>query len=345
MTSASGRDFSLRRTAGRARRRIRLERDAARARRRLADLAVFHEFAPSPAGGGNQTLSALLAELGRRGVGVERNVIAPGTRACLFNSFNFDVERLELLARRVRGVRMVHRVGAVTSLYRGHDDGTDALTASINARLADTTIAISQATIEMYSSIGIELVEPRVIHNPVDPAIFNRDGRVAFSRDRPVRLISASWSDNPRKGAPVYRWLEGQLDPGRFELTFVGNSPVAFERARHLPPLPSHELAEELRRHDVFFTATEHDAYSNALVEALSCGLPALYLDSGGSGEAVRGAGFAFREPDEIPELLDRLVDEYEQRQAAISLPTLEEIVDAYLETLGLHEFVRNDGD
>ena len=35
--------------------RARVERDVRRARARNADLAVFHEFAPSPAGGGHQT--------------------------------------------------------------------------------------------------------------------------------------------------------------------------------------------------------------------------------------------------------------------------------------------------
>jgi glycosyltransferase involved in cell wall biosynthesis len=336
------------RPAKRAAWRLRVERDARIARAHGADLAVFHEFAPPPAGGANQTLRALLGELDRRGLRVEGNVISPGTRACLFNSFNFDFERLDLFARRAHGVRMVHRVGAVTSLYRGYDDGTDALAASVNARLADATIAISHATIEMYRSIGIELVEPRVVHNPVDSAIFHPEGRIAFDRGRPIRLICSSWSDNPRKGAPVYRWLEDHLDWGRFEFTFVGNTSVPFERIRQVPPLPSAGLADVLRQHDIFVTATEHDAYSNSLVEALSCGLPAVYLDSGGSGEAVKEAGFAFSDREELPALLDRLADEYEQRQALISLPSLDEIADQYLETLGLQEFVRpqaRDGD
>jgi len=183
-------------------------------------------------------------------------------------------------------------------------------------------------------------VRPSVVHNACDDTIFNPRGRVSFRRGRPVRLIAVSWSDNPNKGASVYRWLEGQLDPGRFELTFVGNASVAFERARHVPPLTSAELAELLRAHDVFVTATVHDAYSNALVEALSCGLPALYLDSGGSREAVKEAGFGFSEREQIPELLDRLVDEYEERQAAISLPTLADVADGYLRVLELDAFV-----
>jgi glycosyltransferase involved in cell wall biosynthesis len=192
----------------------------------------------------------------------------------------------------------------------------------------------------MYRAIGIELVEPRVIYNAVDHDIFNSRGRVHFERNRKTRIIAASWSDNPRKGGPVLRWLEGALDPSRYEITFVGNTQEAFERVRVLPPVPSHGLADLFRRHDIFFTATEHDAYSNALVEALSCGLPAVYLDSGGSCEAVKEGGFGFTARDEIPSLLDRLRDEYEQRQAAISLPSLTEIVDAYLRTLELDDFV-----
>jgi glycosyltransferase involved in cell wall biosynthesis len=320
--------------------RMGVERDALRARRRPADLSVFHDFRPSPAGGGNQTLRAVLGEMQRRGVRVEQHTISPGTQAVLFNSFNFDFGRLELLARRCDGVRKVHRVGAVTTLYRGFDDGTDARVARINRELADATIAISHATIDMYRQIGIELVDPRVVYNGCDDRIFHPNGRAPFARDRRIRLISTSWSDNPNKGAETYRWLERHLDWERYEYTFVGNTAVPFERIVHLPSMPSSELAGVLREHDVFVTATANDAYSNALVEALSCGLPALYLASGGSAEAVGEAGFGFRQPEEIPALLDRLVDEYEDRRAAISLPSLEDVVDEYLEVLGLDRFV-----
>lgn len=324
----------------RARWRLRVEADAFRARSGSADLAVFHDFARAPAGGGNQALRAFLVECRRRGVVVQTNVISPKTRACLFNSFNFDASRLRLLARRVDGVRLVHRVGAVTTLYRGFDDGTDAHVAAVNRELAEATIAISQATVDMYRLIGIELVAPHVVHNPCDPEIFHSRGRVDFSRRRKTRVVACSWSANPLKGGPTYRWLEEELDWGRYEFAFVGNSSVEFTRARHLPPMQSHELAAFMRTQDIFLTATANDAYSNALVEALSCGLPAVYFDSGGSREAVKNAGFGFRDPEEIPALLDRLVDEYEERQADISLPTLAEIVDGYLEVLELDEFV-----
>jgi len=71
-------------------RRLGIERDARLARFHPADLAVFHDFSPAPAGGASQSLRALLGELERRGVRVELHTISPGARAVLFNSFNFD---------------------------------------------------------------------------------------------------------------------------------------------------------------------------------------------------------------------------------------------------------------
>jgi glycosyltransferase involved in cell wall biosynthesis len=320
--------------------RLDVERSAALARLRPVDVAVFHQFEPAPAGGGHQTLRALISEFARRGLRVGVNTVSPSTRAILFNSFNFDLARLELMRKRAGRARMIHRVGAVTSLYRGFDDGTDRRVADMNAALADATLAISHATVEMYRAVGIELVRPTVVHNACDHRIFNREGRRAFRRDRRTRVISTSWSDNPRKGGPMLEWLEANLDGKRYELTVVGNTSVRLERSRRIPPVPSRELADLLRDHDIFVTATEHDAYSNALVEALSCGLPAIYLDSGGSSEAVKDAGFGFRDREEVPALLDRLVDEYEERQSRIDLPSLGAVADGYLDVLGLTELV-----
>ena len=96
------------RTAGRAARRFACttarrfgtELDVIRSREGRADFALFHEFAPSPSGGGHQFLRALTRELATRGVTVELNRVSAGTPACLFNSFNFDFRRLRRFAGR-----------------------------------------------------------------------------------------------------------------------------------------------------------------------------------------------------------------------------------------------------
>jgi glycosyltransferase involved in cell wall biosynthesis len=313
---------------------IRTTIDLVRSRWQHADLAVFHEFMPAPYGGAHQFLRALCADIERRGLTIASNHIAGDTRACLCNSFNFDFQRLRRFAR--RGCRIVHRVDGPVSVYRGRDEGIDRRIWSINHEVAQATVFQSRYSLVRHEQLGLRFTDPRVIHNAADPSIFNSVGRRQFSRGRKVRLISTSWSDNVNKGAPVYKWLESQLDWSRFDYTFVGRSPVTFDRIRVLPPQPSGEVAALLRDHDIFITASLHESCSNALVEALSCGLPAIYANSGGNQELAGEAGFGFVAQEEIPHLLDRLVNEYERCQAALAPPRLADVTGAYLDALGL---------
>jgi glycosyltransferase involved in cell wall biosynthesis len=308
------------------------EAAALAARRGQADLAVFHDFEPPPSGGGHQFLSGLIGELRRRGLDLEVNRISAATPVCLFNSFNFDAGRLRRFTR--EDCRMVHRVDGPIGVYRGFDDGTDRHILELNHALADATVFQSRYSLEMHRQLGFELRDPVVISNAPDPSIFNDGGRVALQAGEPVRLITTSWSDNQRKGADVIAELDQRLDPARYQLTFVGRSPVAFRRARMLAPVPSAEVARLLREHHVFVFASRNEACSNALLEALACGLPALYIDSGSNAEVVGGGGLPFTDAAEAADRLDELVRRWPELQAAIRVPSLAETADRYLAVL-----------
>lgn len=299
-----------------------------------ADVSFFHGFVPPPYGGGNQFLRALWNELDARGWRLENNTISPVTKACIYNSFNFDFDRLRAFRR--PNCRMVHRVDGPVSVYRGRDDGTDRRIWEINHEIANTTVFQSHYSRQRHEAMGLVFKDGSVIHNAADPAIFHSRGRHAFDRTRRIRLIATSWSDNANKGADVLAWLDARLDPQRYEMTFVGRTPTAFPRATVLPPMPSADVADQLRAHDIFITASLHESCSNALVEALSCGLPALYVDSGSNGELVKDGGVAFSAREEAPSLLDRLVAEYEVRQSRIAAPVLADVADRYLAVMGL---------
>jgi len=300
------------------------------------DVAFVHQFHAPPWGGGNQFLLALKAELERRGLAVSANGLGPRTRACLFNSFNFRPRQLRpLLGTRAR---MVHRVDGPVGTYRGTDAALDRRIWRLNGEFAAATVFQSRYSLESHAALGLEFRSPLVIPNAVDPAIFHRGGEVGLFRatGRKIRLISTSWSDNPNKGAATYRWIEEHLDWNRYEYTFVGRSAVAFERIRVLPPVASPPLAALLREHDIYVTASLHESCSNGLLEALACGLPALYVRSGSNGELVGSAGLGFGPNDEILPALERLVVEYEARRDAISLLGLSEVGDRYLGVLGI---------
>jgi glycosyltransferase involved in cell wall biosynthesis len=103
-----------------------------------------------------------------------------------------------------------------------------------------------------------------------------------------------------------------------------------------LAPLPPEALAEELRCHDIYIAASRHDPCSMAVVEALACGLPVLYRDSGGHPELVGEAGCGFTHNEELLPALDRLVNEYEMRRALIRVTPLAEVADRYLAVMGM---------
>jgi glycosyltransferase involved in cell wall biosynthesis len=311
-------------------RRAETERDFVRSRRTRSDLAVFHEFHEPPYGGGNQFLLALVRELERRDLEIEVNRLSGSTPACLYNSFNFDFARLRRFVR--DGARMVHRVDGPIGVYRGFDDGTDRRIVEVNS-LADTTIVQSRYSLEKHRELGLELHDPVVIPNAVDPDIFHplasggpRDGR--------LRVIATSWSANPRKGVDILMWLDENLDFSEFELTFAGNTTARFEHIRVVGPLASEALADLLREHEVYLAASRDDPCSNALLEALACGLPAAFLRSGGHPELVGEGGLGFDSPEELPEVLAQLRSELEDRRAAISVPTLWDVASRYLEVL-----------
>ena len=265
---------------------------------------------------------------------VELNRISGRTPACLFNSFNFDFERLRRFS--ARGARMVHRVDGPIGAYRGFDDGTDERIARINAELASATILQSRFSLEKHRELGIELRDPVVVPNAVDATIFHPPTVREPFDGRRMRVVAVSWSDNPRKGAEALRALGGTADPKRFELTFVGRSPGDLTGWKIVAPLTSEALAELLRGQDVYVAPSRDDPCSNALLEALACGLPAAYRDSGGHPELVGEGGLPFRADEELGDVLERLVAELDGRRAAISTRPIAWVADRYLEILGL---------
>ena len=296
------------------------------------DVSIFFDFRPPPYGGANQFLHALRGEFERRGLRVDTNALSRRARGCLFNSFNFDARRLARVRR--TDCAMVHRVDGPVQLYRGTDDGSDARVAALNQELADVTVFQSRYSRDAYEGLGFKFRSPSVIPNAADPVIFHPRTSDGTPHGRKVRLITTSWSDNPRKGGQTYRRLESLLDWSRFEYTFVGRTSETFGRIRTIAPVGSAALADLLREHDIYVTASLNDPASNALLEALATGLPAVYVRSGGHAEIVGEGGLGFDDAEQVPALLDELIERYDEIRSRIAVPSLAEVADRYLALL-----------
>jgi len=293
-------------------------------------VGLWHEFHKPPYGGGNQFMMALRKALKHQGVRVVVNRLSEDVDVHLCNSAWFDVSLFQQATKK-RRVRMLHRIDGPISLYRGADAGEDDQVYALNREFSSATIYQSGWCFQRSLTPGYEPVRPLVIHNGVDSKIFYPSSRLTLKPKRKIRLVATAWSDNPRKGKSIYQWLDEYLDFDRFAVTFVGRIDAAFRNIQHIPPQTSQNLARILREQDIYLTASENDPCSNALLEALACGLPALYFESGGHSELTGFGGLPFNGPEHLLTQLERLVNHYEGFRAGIWVESMDDIAAKYI--------------
>lgn len=141
-----------------------------------------------------------------------------------------------------------------------------------------------------------------VILNGADHSIFNSQNKVPWNPSKKMRIVTHHWGANSMKGHDIYLKLDSLLSKkdfsDRFEFTFVGNIPkdARYQSTRVVAPLSGKALAEELRTHDVYITASKNEPAGMHHIEGALCGLPLLYIESGALPEYCSSYGIGFTE-------------------------------------------------
>jgi glycosyltransferase involved in cell wall biosynthesis len=113
-------------------------------------------------------------------------------------------------------------------------------------------------------------------------------------------------------------------------MTFVGNSPIKFKNIILLSPINSNNLSNELRKNDIFIFASKTESCSNSLLEALHCGLPSIGFNSTSMPQIINKGGELFNRKEEIPNILTKIVNNYEYYVNNIILPNIDDIGKEY---------------
>lgn len=289
-------------------------------------ICIWFEVTNQPWGGGNQFLRALAAVLDEMGHEVSHvpgnadvilinshnagpnQLLYPGTVAQVLQSGRaatkwsrfISADLWRLLPR--RGPAIVHRLDGVAELIRGRKTIADKLVPALN-RLTDFTIFQSRYSCESFFSHGVQPKNSNIILNGVDGRIFYPPSQKQ-QPNKTLRLIATSWSPNPRKGFAILAKIS---QVSGVEVQFVGRWSKLIDplNVKLLGEKTSSELADYLRDSDAMIHAAENEPCSNAILEALACGLPVLYLDSGGNRELAGEFGITIS--DNLQEDVDRL--------------------------------------
>ncbi len=170
--------------------------------------------------------------------------------------------------------------------------------------------------------LGLDPEKAVVIRPAVDPAVFSLT--TEHYQNGPIRLItigSLVWNKGYEYLLMAVKLLK---DRGIIsELHIIGKGA---ERSRILftaqdldissqvvlhGKLPPTEVIQQLQQSDIFVLSSLSEGISNAVLEAMSCGLPVVTTDCGGMREAVRDGveGFVVpvRDPESMAEALQKL--------------------------------------
>ncbi len=266
---------------------------------------ILCELRDGPWGGGNQFLKALRAHL--RSVGAYSEDPSKAD-VVLVNGHQWSSYLWQIfsLKRSSHSVRLIHRVDGPMSIVRGGGESilVDKAIIIFNKFFSDGTIFQSGWSKNLCISGGMSQNKPyRIVLNASDPSIFYGPTKTSMSGKK-IKIISSSWSQNFRKGFDVLQYLDNNLDFSQYEFTFVGNTPVSFKNFRHIHPLTSQNLANELRCHDIFLQTSHLEACSNGLIEAMSCGLVPVARNNSSHPEIVGLSGVLYEGVNDVIEAI-----------------------------------------
>jgi glycosyltransferase involved in cell wall biosynthesis len=222
-------------------------------------------------------------------------------------AFRPGVDAVRLLAQ--NGARIVHRLdGRCRSIVKCYD--MDEVVRQVNA-YADWTVYQSlyierHATEHVQTLLGQEAplcpVSPRasIIYNGVNTAIFRPEGPKVELKGK-INILHVAISAGDRKKAAyvveMAKLLAGNPD---IHFTMIGQQDKDL-RCSHIikdnllpnithlgPILSQQELARYMRASTVLLFPSVNDYCPNTVLEAMSCGLPIWYDDSGGTPELIR---------------------------------------------------------
>ncbi len=188
----------------------------------------------------------------------------------------------------------------------------------INAnKVADETIFVSNWLRNLYMIQGIKSNNLNVIMAGADSEIFNSHRKKVWDKKTKLKLVTHHWGANWNKGFDTYVKIDEMLDSQEWkniiEFTYIGNLPknFKFNNTNVVKPLSGKSLSDKIKENHIYVTGSLNEPSGNHHIEGAQCGLPLLYLDSGGTPEYCEGFGLKY-ETYNFQLKLKEIIDQYE---------------------------------
>jgi hypothetical protein len=281
-------------------------------------ISIGMRLQTGPWGGGNQFGISFAKYLKERGVKASFDLKDPNLDVILLScsltsSAYTDKNIVRYLAINNRHALVIQRINECDE--RKGTTGVNQRVMQAN-QCADHTVFISGWLRDLYLAQGFKPNRQSVLLNGANTEIFNSIGHIPWDGKGRLKFVTHHWGDNVLKGFDIYERFDKMLGESawrdRLEFTFIGNLPDGFKliNTRHLEPQSGCELAESIRNHHVYITASQNEPAGMHHIEGATCGLPLLYRESGALPEYCKGFGLSFTEQN-FEAKLKNIIDSY----------------------------------
>ena len=230
------------------------------------------------------------------------------------SSSSFDHNEIKSYLKNVNpNTTVVHRINECDERKQTKGLNNFYLEAS---QVADQIVFVSNWLRKIYLNLGMSSDNSSVILSGSDKNIFNSVDSLNWDKDKKLKIITHHWSANINKGYATYKLLDDLIGTekwkDRIEFTYVGNisEDFNFNNTKVIPPKEGGELARILKDHHLYVTGSINEPSGNHHIEAAQCGLPILFLDSGGTTEYCEGFGLGFT--NDFESKLEKLIQDYD---------------------------------
>lgn len=213
-----------------------------------------------------------------------------------------------------KNVKLIHRINECDERKNTNYVNKKMIRVS---KYCDLTIFVSSWISNLYKEQGIKVKKSMVILSGSDTRVFNNLNKKLWDKKTKLRIVTHHWGNNWNKGFEIYSLIDNLLEKkefsDKFEFTYIGNLPLnfSFKNAKFLGPKSGNELAAELKSHNIYITGSINEPSGNHQIEGSLCGLPVLYLNSGGITEYQSEHGIEFKSYN-LEEKLNEIYKNYD---------------------------------
>tara|TARA_B100000674_G_scaffold497780_1_gene532825 strand:- start:5229 stop:6152 length:924 start_codon:yes stop_codon:yes gene_type:complete len=286
-------------------------------------IMINRKIIEGPWGGGNLFVKGVLKELKSQGHNVYFDFVEDLDYIFIINpmpsEYGYDINQILQYKSLFPAVKLVHRINECEK-RKGLNNGLDHILTE-TAKRSDIVIFISDWLKQYFYKKGYT-GKSHVIYNGCDSKYFNfKEALDKPSNTNQVHLVTHHWSNHIFKGYDFYQELDEILTDNKWKFTFIGRYHKNFspKNINLIPPKSGKELADELKKANIYITASKWEPCGMHHIEGAACGLPVLYhVDGGGINEGCKRYGEGFKSIDTFKNSLNKIVKNYENYISSI---------------------------